>query len=129
MTEKAQQEFADRIALLEVVRRSLGLGDRRVRRAVLDIDLSGAVKVFLEELVTQDFLENLVAEIPRVSPHVQWVDRVAVENANGTEIVVKQLDTEDGEARELCMQLIHLMKHCEPEKFAKIKNLLYAVQP
>lgn len=104
---------------------ALGLGGRAIRRAVLDIDAYGVVTVYLEEFVDAGKLSALLGQIPNIQKEIVWCDRIGVENADGTKVVIKQLDTGDNLERNYCKQLIERMKNARPEELQRIGNFLF----
>lgn len=99
---------------LKSLSEALGLGERKVRRLVMDVTVNEPVRVFAEEFVGEERLSCLLAEVPNLDPYVEFVDRVTVEPTDGTKIVVRRVDTADSEERRLC--------HVMLSRFAKAKT-------
>ena len=99
---------------LKSLAEALGLGDRKVRRIVLDVTVNDAVRVYAEEFVSEERLSCLLAEVPNLDPYVEFVDRVAIEPA-GSKIVVRRVDTADSEERRLCHVLLGRLAKAKTE--------------
>lgn len=104
---------------------ALGLGDRAVRRCVIDVSLDDVVKVYLEEITSVDRLTGLLGEIPRVNPYVRYVDRVQVDNAGGTAVEVKALNTQDSPERELALGLLRKWEGADAATREEIARFVY----
>lgn len=117
-------EMMATFALLRKIVEALGLGSRKVCKVILEIEINKPLKVHVTEWVTgNDTLVNLMGEIPTISPFVQFVDRVKVENAAAVEI--KQVQCVDDEARELCMQVMQIHQFGSDQDKMALKAALY----
>lgn len=125
MSQASQPAYA--APFLRVVQEALKLGDQPVRRAVIDIDCTGVVMVYLERFVKNeelDLLGPLLLEIPSVNPGIEWVDRIAVEAGNGASVVVKRLQQADSPIREAVKSIVHFLQHASPEQQKKLHELI-----
>lgn len=110
--------------LLRSLVEGLGLGDRCVRRVVLDVNMNDVVRVYVEEMARPEALTALAAELPEVQPFVQWVDRVKVENAEGTAIQVKTLAGADTKNRMLMLAFLEKLESATFEERRAITEML-----
>lgn len=106
---------------------ALGLGGRPVRRIVVDLAVDSAVRLYVEEFANADSpaFEVLRSQLPRLNPHIQWVDRVAVENGGGTEVQIKVVQQEDTEARDLCGKVLDVLKHGTDQQRGELRAAIF----
>lgn len=113
-----------RKAFLRKLQEALGLGDRAVRRIVLDFSVDDVVKAYVEEYVAADRLGGLLDDIPRLEPAIRWCDRVRVDNQT-TQVVVRELKREDSVERQHARQLLDVLKDGTPDVKDTLLNALY----
>lgn len=120
-------QIAYAASFLRVVQESLSLGDQPVRRAVIDIQAGGAVKVYLERFVKDDELEKLgrlLLDLPRVDLGVEWVERISVGAGDGSEVAVHRLQEDDSSQREAMKSFLFFLKHASPQQQLAMRDLL-----
>lgn len=123
-------QIAYAASFLKIVQEALQLGDQPVRRAVIDIQASGAVRVLLERFVKDeelDYLGALLRELPRTKPGIEWVDRISVEPGNGGEVCVKRFQQEETPVRETVKAIVEFLQHATPEQHRRMQALIQEV--
>jgi len=128
-----QQKKPDKYPLgmrtIRAFQEALQLGDRAVSRLVLDIEMGKPVTVYVEEYVGEEKLAALVGELPNIQPQFVFTDRLKVENAGGTKIVVKQIKTPDSAERDWCLALLDRLKTATVEERQTLQDAIWPPEP